>query len=185
MSPPSNALEDCRVFLGEAEFNSLSEWPFRSDPFYEGQVPRLLKSDIAHRLANGPCRVWAFRNSANELVGFGCLDICQEYSALTRGKDYIYIPLLAVHPQFQGRGYGRTIVEFLISQAQLLLLEEETLSGLLLLDVYEENIPAVALYQKYGFEILNPSNPSVDANEGGELYFIMGKKLITAHDSNA
>src|SRR5437016_3365448 len=65
-------------------------------------------------------RIWVYRDPDGNMVGFGTLDVCREYARFTGGKYHAYIPLLAVHPAFRGRGHGRRIVEHLVAEVVLL-----------------------------------------------------------------
>jgi len=112
-------------------------------------------------------------------VGFGTLDFCEEYARFTDNKPHPYIPVLAVHPNFQNRGHGRRIVEHLVAQAAVAIRRMPHVSIRLFLDVYKAN-PAISLYQKCGFEILNPDSPIPDPNESNEPYFVMARNVAIA-----
>ncbi len=58
-----------------------------------------------------------------------------------------HIIVLAVHPQYQGRGLGQALLQGLLQVAHQRGLERATL------EVRISNRPALALYQKFGFEI--------------------------------
>src|SRR5260370_9513401 len=87
------------VGIQSSEYNAVCSWPFA-----DSYVTRLLASDLPQRTAFGPGRVWVYCDPSNEIVGFGSMDICQEFHYLTGGKFHAYIPLLAVHPDKQGLG---------------------------------------------------------------------------------
>ena len=118
-SPQPITLQALRTSPGKPEYQALLSWEFEPEPFYRGQIPRLLQSDIPYRVNYGSGFVWVYRDTSNSIVGFGSLDLCKEYERFTDGKSHTYIPLLAVHPNFQGRGYGRRIVDHLIGEAVL------------------------------------------------------------------
>jgi ribosomal protein S18 acetylase RimI-like enzyme len=46
--------------------------------------------------------------------------------------------------------------------------------------VYTKNHPAIALYEKCGFNTLNADVPVLDPDENNESYFIMAKRLPVA-----
>jgi ribosomal protein S18 acetylase RimI-like enzyme len=174
---PLNAV---RTAPGQPEYQSLLAWPFAAQPFYEGQVLRLLQNDIPHRVMYGVGLVWVYRNPAGETIGFGALDVCKEYEQFTGGKYHTYIPLLAVHPAFQKRGHGRSIVEHLITEAVWIAQSPGDFSDLLFLDVYTANQGAISLYNKCGFVALNSSAPIPDPQENNEAYILMARSLAVA-----
>ena len=170
-------LSAIRTDPSQPEYQALLAWPFAAQPFYEGQVLRLLQKEIPHRVMYGVGLVWVYRNSAGDTVGFGALDVCKEYEQFTGGKHHSYIPLLAVHPAFQKRGYGRAIVEHLIGETVLIAQSSGDFSDLLFLDVYTANKGAISLYNKCGFVVLNPAVPIPDPQENNETYFLMARSV--------
>lgn len=44
------SLVPVRTAPGEPEYQAILSWPFAAQPFYEGQVKRLLESDIPFRV---------------------------------------------------------------------------------------------------------------------------------------
>ena len=159
-----------------ADYRSLLTWPFSDQPFFEGQVRRLLQLEIPQRILFGATRIWVYRDPTQNMVGFGTLQVSNEYEQFTGGHFHSYIPLLAVNPVFQKRGHGRSIVEHLIAEAVLLRMASN-LSDHLFLDVYTANKGAIALYEKCGFAILNPHTPIADPLENNETFFVMAKKI--------
>lgn len=159
------------VEIGSPIFAAIKEWAFE-DEF----VARILADDIPQRVAFGIGRVWAYEDPVKNLVGFGTLDICEDYAALTGGKPHTFIPLLAVHPDHHRKGYGRAIVDHLVGEAACTVrLLENVLDTAVLLDVYEESAAARGLYQKCGFMDLSPE-PLVDP-ANGKRYRIMAKRV--------
>jgi [ribosomal protein S18]-alanine N-acetyltransferase len=57
-----------------------------------------------------------------------------------------HINILAIHPQYQGQGLGKLLLNKLLYQAKILGLERATL------EVRASNQIALALYQKFGFQ---------------------------------
>ena len=96
-SIPLNAV---RTDPNQTEYKALLDWPFSAQPFYVRQVRELLQYDIPHRVTYSFGLVWIYRNPAGDAIGFGVLDVCEEYQQFTSGKNHCYIPLLAVHPAF-------------------------------------------------------------------------------------
>ena len=161
------------------EFQAILNWPFPDHPFYKTQIKRLLQNDIPQRVAFNNCQVWGYRDPEAKTIGFGTLDLCSEYKRFTNDKPHCYIPLLAVHPDFEGRGHGRSIVQHLIFVAELarILRGPENCSEYLFLDVYTANQPAISLYEKFQFGILADNPPIQDPDENNETYVIMARKL--------
>ena len=54
---------------------------------------------------------------------------------------------IGVSPDFQGRGFGRALMEQFIHTADLL-------AGPVFLEVRTDNVPAISLYESFGFTIL-------------------------------
>lgn len=84
-------------------FNAILKWPFA-----EEFVARVLAEDIPQRVQYQFAKIWAYVDPEKNIVGFGTLSICADYGQFTGGKFHTYIPLLAVHPEKRGRGYGKT-----------------------------------------------------------------------------
>jgi ribosomal protein S18 acetylase RimI-like enzyme len=163
---------------GEPEFEAIQAWKFPQEPFFVGQVKRLLTEDIPHRVIQGYGRIWVYRDPNGNTVGFGTMDLCKEYERATNGKVHCYIPLLAVNPQFQRLGHGRSILEHLIAEAAIFAMLVPALSDDLFLDVYTANVPAIKLYEKCGFTKLGPDLPIlVDPRENNEPYIVMAKDV--------
>ena len=158
------------VGLDSVEFAEILGWPFE-DRF----VGRLLREDIPLRITVGDCRLWSYRDPAGQLVGFGSIDIGTDYSEYVDGRSHPYIPLLAVNPTIQSRGFGTAIVRHLVRTAGLMV-RGGYLAPIVFLDVYETSTKAIALYRKCGF--LNVSDtPDIDPMEGGKRYFIMTRRV--------
>lgn len=170
------------ITLDSPELRTIRSWDFGKDVFYRAQVPRLLEFDIPQLVQFDNCRVWSYHDPAagKEIVGFGTLTMSDIYERYTAGRRHCYIPLLAVNPDFEGRGYGRAIVEHLIAQAATVLhvWPTQSLSEKLFLDVYTANGPACKLYcEKCQFVILNPDAPIPDPEENNEPYVIMARNI--------
>ena len=91
----------------------------------------------------------------------------------------MYIPVLGVHPDFQGRGYGKKIVDHLIAEAALYHRIPCDISDKFFLDVYTANRATIRLYESKGFIVLNPDTPIVDASENNETYVIMARSVAS------
>jgi len=131
------------IQLGDPIFSAICAWPF-PDAF----VSRLLRDDIPQRIKFGRARMWAYLGPARDIVGFGSIDVCTDYGALTRNKPHPHIPLLAVNPENQGSGYGKSIVRHLIDEASLLACQPGNLChDFLFLEVYASSLKAIGLYE--------------------------------------
>jgi len=119
--------------------------------------------------------IWAYQNIEREIVGFGTIDYCDDYTSITAGKDHVYIPLLAVHPAMQRRGYGQSIVNHLFDQSVIAAVDlKDHCHDAVLLDVYASNQGAIALYEKCDFVKL--TGELMDDIEK-QSYFVMGRSL--------
>jgi len=63
--------------------------------------------------------------------------------------DEAHISTIAVHPEQRGHGYGEILLTGLLRQAQRVRAEYA------MLEVRVSNEPAISLYHKYGFDVVN------------------------------
>ena len=122
------------------------------------------------------CRIWTYRDPDSEVVGFGSLEIDEEYLDFTDGQRHPYIPLLAVNKPMEGRGHGQSIVRHLIREATILASGPGGCHDRLFLDVYADNTRAIELYKKCGFT-KTAGQPRRHRAEGNRPYVIMFHKL--------
>lgn len=162
------------IAIDSPEFQAISGWPFE-DPF----VTRLLRDDIPQRVQFGECRVWIYRDPERRLVGFGTLDVCDDYGQYTAGRPHPYIPLLATNSTIKSLGYGTTIVGHLISEAALLACPPGGCHDVLFLDVYITSVKAIAVYTNCGFGQIT-TEPIPDPQEGGKPYIVMARRVSIA-----
>ncbi len=160
--------------LNSPEFRELCGWPFG-----DRYIGRLLRDDIPQRIQFGNGRIWVYREPTNQLVGFGTIDVCDDYGLFTGGQPHPYIPLLAVNPLFERCGHGTSIVRHLIGEAAILARPGGGCHDVLFLDVYVSNERAIKLYQRCGFEEITPE-PIPDPAEDNNLYIIMAKRVSIA-----
>lgn len=160
------------IGLDNPLFDAICGWPY-SDPF----VGRLLREDVPQRVLFGNCRVWVYREPAGDLVGFGTLDVCDDYADYTLGRGHPYIPLLAVNPTVKSRGYGTSIVRHLVDEAALLAYQPGGCHNVLFLDVYITSERAIRLYSECGFQVVEPE-PRRDDLEGGRQYLVMARSVM-------
>lgn len=156
----------------DPEFTEIAGWPY-ADPF----IGRLLRDDIPQRTQYHDCCLWVFRSQSQELVGFGTLMVSDEWSQLTSDRLHPYIPLLATHPDQQGRGFGSAILRHLVVEAARMAAGGQRCCDTLVLDAYTDSLAAIALYKKCGFEQI--AGPFADSAEGGKLYIVMARRVST------
>ena len=157
-------------------------WEYDPQPFYVGQVQRSLDFDIPLLMKQGICAVWGYYDPGvgqqDQPVGFGAIHLSTLYSDLTDRKPHFYIPLLSVRPKVESKGYGSSIVNHLVQEAERARsIRSNHTSDLLFLDVYGENDRAIRCYLANGFEIINEEAPLHDEVESGAPYFVMAKLL--------
>lgn len=162
------------VDLNSCEFAAISDWPY-ADAF----VGRLLREDIPQRVQFGDGRMWVYRDPADRLVGFGTIDVCEDYRDYTAGRHHPYIPLLAVNPTIPSLGYGTSILRHLIDEAALLACRSAGCCDRLFLDVYTTSEKAIELYKRSGFISLTDT-PIPDHQEAGKSYIVMAQRVFIA-----
>lgn len=97
------------------------------------------------------------------------------YAVVASMADQAELHNIAIHPDFQGQGFGRRLVEYSIEQ----------LSGMiknLYLEVRVSNIPAIRLYQQLGFEQLAERRDYYQTLHGREDALIMGRQIDAVKD---
>ncbi len=106
---------------------------------------------------NKGTQVWIYRNTAEDLVGFGSLGVTRWNFQGSR-QAIQYIPMLAVTENQQGRPvetsgspkYCRQILSHILDEAEKRL----ATSGFVGLSVLPSNAKAISLYEQAGFEWL-------------------------------
>jgi ribosomal protein S18 acetylase RimI-like enzyme len=119
--------------LHQAFLNAFSDYVIPMQPSEEG-----LREMFTRRGANLGLSAGAFENG--KLVGFTINAIDDFEGILT-----IYDTGSGVHPDFRRRGISDAIFRFLLPKLK------ETGAKQYLLEVFENNVPAVRLYEKIGF----------------------------------
>lgn len=160
------------IDLSHPDFKTICEWSYE-DEF----VGRLLRKDIPTRVMYGSGQIWVFRDPDKILVGFGTLDICPLYADVAGGV-HPYIPLLAVNPGIKSKGYGNTILNYLISAAAIAC-KHHGCCDWLFLDVYTTSDRAIALYERNEFDFLG-ADPESDEEADGKPYWVMAKQISKA-----
>jgi [ribosomal protein S18]-alanine N-acetyltransferase len=103
-------------------------------------------------------------NENYELLGFGCL-----WSVL----EEAHITVLAVRPEYQGQGFGKSLVWGLLKKARDRNLEWATL------EVRESNHVAIALYESFGFKEIG-RRPKYYEVTGEDALMLWRKDLLTS-----
>jgi len=159
------------VDLASPVFAAISQWEFQED-----FVARIFADDIPQRMKYQNGALWAYLNLDKTIVAFGTLCVCDEYGTLTDGQLHIYIPLLGVHPDQRGLGHGRSVVDHLVSEAaRIVKASAGHLHHAVFLDVYENSVAAIGLYDKCGFQPLG-SGQFIDPLNN-EPYRVMVKRV--------
>ena len=159
---------------GNPDFDAIVRWPFA-----DAYVTRLLEDDVRQRVWLNRCRIWIYYDPDHRQVGFGTLDVCEDYREFAAGRPHPYIPLLAVNPNIESLGFGTTIVRHLIAEAALLACQPGLCHDVLFLDVYTTNTKAINVYKKCGFESVTDL-PVADPQEGGKEYIVMAQRVSVA-----
>ncbi len=110
-------------------------------------------ADNLRESLNSCCNHFYISQKENKVVG---------YIGFTVAADEVYILNVAVHPDFQGQGIGKALVEKTLNYGLKNSLAFVTL------EVRESNIKAINLYSHFGFESVGKrksyySNPKEDA----------------------
>ena len=104
---------------------------------------------------------WVAEND-KKIIGYGIVMMAASES---------HILNLCIHPDYQGKGYGRELLHFLVTQAQ------QSGSDMILLEVRESNKTAISLYDSSGFHELGVRRDYYPADNGREDAVILAKYL--------
>lgn len=106
--------------------------------------------DIERRCFHDPWKDYQFIDELNNANAFVLLDGDQviAYGDICLTFDSADITNLAVDPNWQGRGYGETMLRYLLNYASKKDIETVHL------EVNVNNVAALQLYQKMGFKIV-------------------------------
>lgn len=109
---------------------------------------------------------WVMENSQT-IIGFGILLVKQQ---IHEG----HIMDIAIKPTFQGHGFGRALMRYLIDCAKVAKIH------ILFLEVRRSNVKAIMLYQTLGFNELGVRQQYYPAKDGREdaLVFALDLTLI-------
>ncbi|MGH6927047.1 MAG: GNAT family N-acetyltransferase [Dongiaceae bacterium] len=95
-------------------------------------------------------------------VQFGAVSVPVETVSADREVRRLY-----VHPEFQGRGVGKRLLDAALEHPQL------KTAGSIYLDVWERNHGALRLYRRYGFEVIGAHRFEVQSGAPTDLDLIM------------
>jgi [ribosomal protein S18]-alanine N-acetyltransferase len=96
------------------------------------------QAGLLRDLQQSASHYWLLKNQGNAVLGFG------GYWLIV---DEAHLVMLIVHPQFQGQGIGTVLLAHLLTNAR-------HAAHRMTLEVRASNQSALALYKKFGFEIL-------------------------------
>ena len=102
-----------------------------------------------------------------KIIGYGVVMIAASES---------HILNLCIHPNYQGKGYGRVLLQFLIAHSQ------KAGADMVLLEVRQSNKAAISLYDSSGFHELGVRRDYNPADNGREDAVILAKHLETFKD---
>jgi len=129
-SRPEDAAGFARLFGGERAI-----WGTLQTPFTPAEVWRKRLAASDHRL----------NRSFVALVGEGVVASCSLRAAGSPRRPHVWLLGMGVGAGWQGRGVGRALMRHLLDLADALEARRVEL------DVYADNGPAIALYQRFGF----------------------------------
>lgn len=93
-----------------------------------------------------------------------------KWQADLRDEDILVIYTLAVHPDYLSMGIGRGLIDFAVQNACCSNVKA------LRLDVYENNLPAIRLYEKCGFQYIDTVD--LGLSEYGLDWFRLYERLL-------
>lgn len=76
----------------------------------------------------------------------GCIGLCIVQALMTPKFKEWTLEEMAVHPEYQSQGYGHSMLEYMLNQAQTYEVDE------IFLEVRESNERALSLYTGHGFK---------------------------------
>jgi len=132
--------------------------------------------EIEHLAYSHPWTLGIFRDCLR--VGYQCWTVELNkvvigYGIVMMAVSEAHILNLCIHPDFQGRDYGKALLTFLVEQSK------KAGADTVLLEVRESNEIAIALYQSSGFHELGVRRDYYPADKGREDAIILAKYLAT------
>ncbi|HUT82425.1 MAG TPA: ribosomal protein S18-alanine N-acetyltransferase [Candidatus Bathyarchaeia archaeon] len=128
-------MEEKEISIRRVNINDFDKLTELSEKCFPGdEVPLIIKSliDIEH--------FYVIENHLlDKIIGFVIFGIFSIKTA--------HLMILAVHPEYQRKGYGSALLEKTIETVKLSPIK------LIRLEVKTTNLPAIKFYEKYGFKI--------------------------------
>ncbi|MDA3839119.1 MAG: GNAT family N-acetyltransferase [Candidatus Delongbacteria bacterium] len=103
---------------------------------------------ILNSVENGGRLILMKLDTTNEIIGSAWV---------TTDKRRTYLHYFAISKEYRGKGFANELMDVVMDHAQLLGLQFR-------LEVHEDNIPALELYKKYGFDYLGDYNIYINRN---------------------
>jgi [ribosomal protein S18]-alanine N-acetyltransferase len=142
-----------RMSLADVEQVLENERRSYSHPWSEGIFRDCIKSEY-------DC--WLLQYTGNT-IGHGILSVAAGESHLLN---------VCVHPDYQGNGLGRVLVEYMVELAQLRRAQS------IFLEVRPSNVTAYKLYDSLGFNEIGIRSNYYPAENGREDALVMGRELL-------
>ena len=100
-----------------------------------------------------------------------------DWKILLDDQEIFVVYTLAVHPRYLHMGVGKALMEFVLTYASRMHMKAVRL------DVYEKNLPAICLYEEFGFQYM----ATVDLGYGmyGLDRFRLYQRLIPSQPEDA
>ena len=121
----------------------------------EVEIRRMLAADLPAVFSNEQAAYefpWTegLLSDCLDTEGYNCAVVCRNdqvvgHGIVTAVVDEAHIQNLCIHPDYQGRGWGRVLLDWFIEAARRRELNR------MFLEVRASNTPAIALYQAAGF----------------------------------
>ena len=108
-------------------------------------------------------QAWVFSSETGEIIGF---------TILQKVVDELHLLNVCVRQQYQGRGLGRFILNFIINYAR------DSSFSLVVLEVRSSNSRAQKLYRKVGFNEISVRKDYYPTQIGREDAILMGLDLL-------
>ena len=115
---------------------------YASDAVYTNGSEEIFSSDIDACLSDSPYLIGYVFEVENKIAGYAMLS--KSFST-EFGKPCVWIEDIFVLPEFRGRGTGKYFFKFI---------ETAFVGSIFRLEVEKENINAIDLYEKAGFDFL-------------------------------